>query len=158
MSMQNYIYVLISSALIGSLILYVTPDTKSKSLIELTFICSMLLICIKPIINDSGSDFFNRFNTLKADLEMNEDAISDKSDLIMENIIESQYNEYILREALNHNISLQDVRVLLTDHDGYMIPWEIIYTSSSEITSEFKDHICSSLGVPTERQYVHEDS
>jgi len=152
-----WLYTLFSCGCITSILLYILADHKSKDLIEMGCSCVMLIVLFMPLTRIDLSDYLTSFSEYsnKVKEEYSFDAIYD--DDIYKEIIEHNYEEYILNEARAQGISVKSVEVeAIRDEESNYLPSSISYTSDEAIPDNFMHQISTQLGVPIERQNANE--
>ena len=151
--LRSWLYSLLVSGCMCSLLCFVNADSKMKGLIETACVCVMLFICISPfrMISD--------FRSLTEDYIPNSSLELDYSDSeqYIKSFMEAEYSAYIRNEADRFGVTLTDVFVTTrADENGNQIPYEVFYKSEKPISPDFKTYIADKLGVMEERQFEDE--
>lgn len=161
--MERFIYSWINTMLICgcicSLILFVSPEGKIKTILEIGASCVMLFALISPLkqidLDAYASDLAQLYRQLEMQEQFYETAIAKTN----KNIIEAKYCEYILSEAASHNLEIQSVEIsTVQDENGNWVPCEIVYTASFDVPDDFKNYMETNIGVAKERQIIHEST
>ena len=149
---RSWIYSLLASGCVCSILLLLNPDSKMKSLLETGCACIMVLTFLTPF------DEVQRFDDYFQRWEPSDAYVFDYSEYT-KSFMESEYRAYILNEAEHFGINLTDLIVsTVQDENGNWIPYEVSYISESPIPSEFQAHIFRELGITEERQYENEEN
>jgi len=155
--LYRYIYTLLICSCITSLVLYLSPDDPKKDILEIGCSCVMFLAFVSPLFSFDYENYTSSFSKFVSQLDNVYFLQEDFTVNATKEIIEDQYGEYILNEAVLHNIDLSSVSVItIHDSEGNWIPYKVVYNSTKEIPHNFKTHISICLGVPEERQTTDE--
>lgn len=153
--LSSWLYSLLASGCICSLLLFINPDGKIKNLLETVCSCVMVLTFISP--------FHKLPNITDMDGILRKWSVVDSHtydyDAYTKAFMESEYSAYISNEANKFAIILNEVTVsAVRNENDYWIPHEVMYDTEQSISREFKQHITDTLGIPKERQYEHDQS
>lgn len=154
-----WINTLFVSGCILSVILYLSPNEKSRSILEIGCSCVMIFALVIPLNGLRLNDCLNEFKKFQTTIE-NELALKEiSSDALQLKIIEKELEEYILNEAERYPISLKTVTVtVLADESEQYAIESISYDVHDAVPYDFLVQMKEQLGVPIERQIVYEHS
>ena len=149
---RSWIYSILVSGCVCSMLLFINADSKSKPLLETGCACIMVLVFISPIMDIQKNSTLHLNTNIWSMAEY--DSFNNNS--YIRAYMESEYCAYILKEADQYNIVLSEVLIgTIQDENGNWIPHEIYYTTEQTDIMEFKRHIENQLGVTEERQHVN---
>lgn len=156
---QDWIYSLTISGMLCALVLYITPESKSKSLIETACTCIMILGVLSPLLQFDMDSFQSSLSNMQLQLNSQDALAATRSKEIIQYVIAKEYETYIMDESTAYQITLNEVEIITTEDDsGNVIPHEISYYTNISIPDAFISHIHTTLGVPKERQHIHDTS
>ena len=153
---RSWLYSLLVSGCICSLILFLNTDGKIKGLLETGCACVMLLAFISPFQNlslqNEMDSYFEKWKTVESNIEFNNITTS-------QTFMESEYRAYILKEADFYGVELTDVVVSAKQNqEGYWVPVSVIYFAEQPISENFVTHISNDLGLTEERFVINDNS
>ena len=155
--LYTWIYSLLVCGCLTSIIMFLAPDGKVKTIVETGCSCVMFLALINPLLQIHIDEYIGELASFSVQVkeEYSSKIIAFKD--FNKEIIEQKFEEYIMNEAENHDVVLNSVKVNVSvTEENIVTPNEIVYESDVSIPTHFYERIESQLGVPMERQRINE--
>lgn len=156
---NTWLYTLFVCGCFTSVILYITPNGKNRSVVEVGCSCVMILALILPFRYFNLGKYYD--NLTEYTKQLNEEIVLKQASVnqLYKEIIEQEYAEYIFNEAESKNILLESVSVkAIPNDDENYVPYSVLYLTNGTIPDDFLKHIEMNFGVSQERQRVYEDT
>lgn len=155
--LYEWIYSLLICGCMTSVILFLSPDDRNRTVIETGCSCVMFLALIIPLLQIDLDEYLSSLEAFSKQIEEQQNASNITFTEMNKELIEQKYAEYILNEAEGDNLKVKSVQVNTVENtEGLLIPNEVIYHCDSAIPNSFLTYIEEQLGVPVERQNIHE--
>lgn len=155
--MNTWLYTLFACSCISSMILYLSPDDRSRGIAEMGCTCVMILALIMPLSNLDLEDYLSDLSEYRERVSEELAFLQSSADEINKEIIEQRTQEYILNEAESQGIKLSAALVeAVQSEEGDFIPAQVSYYSESMVPEQFIHSIETQLGIPKERQITYE--
>lgn len=152
-----WLYTLFTSGCITSFILFLMPDDRSRQIVELGCSCIMIFALMMPLKNIDLNNYLSALSIYSKQINEEIGFKQAAADEISKEIIEGQFEEYILNEAEAQGIKLESVSVdTVQNEDSNYFPMQVFYHCKGTVPESFLEHIETQLGISKERQKTYE--
>jgi len=138
--------------------MYLCPSGRVKNVLQMACACVMVLALYAPLAKLDMGGYAEMLASYREQTVALTDQSVSTAERLNRMVIEQEYGEYILDKAQTCGVPLTQASVrVVWNEDGYWVPDEVVYVCAEGTVSEsFQNTIETELGIPKERQSVHE--